>query len=55
MDKNIKEISVGPTLVPVAELEQALDNTQRWLDDLISPFLKVRRAGEERKRQAKES
>ena len=47
--KNLKELSVGPKLVPLTELEQALDETQRWLDNLISPFARAQHKREQRK------
>ena len=46
--KNLKESSVGPTLVPLTELEQALDETQHWLDDLVSPFARAKHEREQR-------
>jgi hypothetical protein len=56
--KNLKELPTSPTLAPLTELEQAqqaLDNTKHWLNNLISPFLRIRRKDEERKRQEKGS
>ena len=40
--KDQKEISVGPTPVLVTKLAQALEDTQRWLDDLVSPFARAK-------------